>query len=573
MKDKKSERIILNFTLSFCIFIFAFFIYGKINAASLYFSPSTGSYNIGQTFSVSVYVSSTDQAMNAASGIISFPSDKLTVESLSKSGSIFTLWVQEPTFSNSAGTVNFEGIVLNPGFIGSAGKIITINFKTKAVGNILLTFSSGSVLANDGKGTNILARMGSGSYTVQTEIITPPVEEYVPPKKTPTAPVVSSPTHPDSEKWYSNNNPKFTWEVPKDVTGVKLLVNRKPIAVPTEFYSEPITEKQLEDLDDGIWYFHIQLQNKSGWGGISHFKLQIDTKPPLPFNIEVKEGKETTNPQPTLVFEATDEISGIDYYEVKIDQEPSIKTKEKEYKIPPQALGAHTIIVKAVDKAGNETLAMTEINILPIEAPVITDYPQTLLPGTTLSIKGTAAPENKIAIYIQKDKEEPKIDETKSDKEGKWSYIGTESLKEGVYKVWVQAIDSIGAKSKPSEKITIQVIPPAFIRIGKLAISYLTTIITLLALILVMVLAIIWSWRKIIQRKKELRKEITEAEKALYSAFKDLKEEIKEQIAKLDGRPDLSERERKICDELKKALKISEKFIKKEIEDIEKKIN
>ena len=71
-------------------------------AATLSFSPSFGSHASGNTFSVGVFVSSADQAMNAASGAISFPADKLEVISLSKTGSIFTLWVQEPSFSNSA---------------------------------------------------------------------------------------------------------------------------------------------------------------------------------------------------------------------------------------------------------------------------------------------------------------------------------------------------------------------------------------------------------------------------------------------------------------------------------------
>ena len=111
-------------------------------AASLYFSPSSGSYAVGSPITLNVYVSSADQAMNAASGVISFPSDKLEVTSLSKTGSIFTLWVQEPSFSNSVGAVNFEGIVLNPGFTGSGGKVLSITFKTKVAGNAPLTFSS-----------------------------------------------------------------------------------------------------------------------------------------------------------------------------------------------------------------------------------------------------------------------------------------------------------------------------------------------------------------------------------------------------------------------------------------------
>ena len=135
-------------------------------AAILNFSPPSGAYTIGNTFSVSVFVSSVDQAMNAASGAVSFLADKLEVISLSKTGSIFTLWVQEPSFSNTAGTINFEGIVLNPGFTGSAGKAITINFKAKAAGDAAVNFSSGSVLANDGKGANILASLGGAQFNL-----------------------------------------------------------------------------------------------------------------------------------------------------------------------------------------------------------------------------------------------------------------------------------------------------------------------------------------------------------------------------------------------------------------------
>ena len=43
-------------------------------------------------------------------------------------------------------------------------------------------------------------------------------------------------------------------------------------------------------------------------------------------------------------------------------------------------------------------------------------------------------------------------------------------------------------------------------------------------------------------------------------------------MAKLDGKPDLSEREKEMCDDLKKALKSSKNFISKEIKDIEKEV-
>ncbi len=86
--------------------------------------------------------------MNAVSGAISFPKN-LTVSSVSKANSIISLWTVEPTFSNSAGTVNFEGIVLNPGFTGDNGKVMSITFTAKSSGIAAVSYTSGSVLAND----------------------------------------------------------------------------------------------------------------------------------------------------------------------------------------------------------------------------------------------------------------------------------------------------------------------------------------------------------------------------------------------------------------------------------------
>ena len=171
MTYQKLKRIILHFTLSFCVLIFTLCIPVIVQAASLYFSPDSGSYKTNQIFAVNVYVASTDQAMNAAAVTISFPKDILKVVSVSKTGSIFSLYPQEPNFSNNAAIVNFEGIVLNPGFTGSKGKLLTVNFQGKEAGKTSLTFSSGSVLANDGKGTEILSNLGSANFTIQPETV------------------------------------------------------------------------------------------------------------------------------------------------------------------------------------------------------------------------------------------------------------------------------------------------------------------------------------------------------------------------------------------------------------------
>jgi len=163
MKISKLKTVIL-FSV-FC-FLFSFPVCVFAQTATLFFSPATGNYSVGDSFSANVYVSSPNEAVNAISGTITFPQDKIKAVSLSKAGSIINMWVQEPSFSNSNGTVNFEGIIPNPGFTGSSGRIITINFKSISSGAANVSFSSGSVLANDGNGTEILKGLGSASFSL-----------------------------------------------------------------------------------------------------------------------------------------------------------------------------------------------------------------------------------------------------------------------------------------------------------------------------------------------------------------------------------------------------------------------
>jgi len=96
--------------------------------ASLYLSPSTGTYNIGDTFSVILNVDTEGKSINAAEGNLSFPKDKLRVLNISRGSSIFNLWTQEPSFSNSDGTITFGGGLPHPGYIGSSGSILTARF-------------------------------------------------------------------------------------------------------------------------------------------------------------------------------------------------------------------------------------------------------------------------------------------------------------------------------------------------------------------------------------------------------------------------------------------------------------
>lgn len=125
------------------------------HAAVLKAIPTATSYAVGDTIWVKVVVSSDTQSINGAAATITYPTDLLSLSSISKTGSIMTLWAQEPTFSNATGTAKFEAIALN-GFTGTNGTVVTLVFKAKKAGTASVEVTSGSVLANNGEGTNVL---------------------------------------------------------------------------------------------------------------------------------------------------------------------------------------------------------------------------------------------------------------------------------------------------------------------------------------------------------------------------------------------------------------------------------
>lgn len=580
---EKTQKIKFIISFAFAVIVFTA-LPTAASAAILYFSPSSGEYSVGKTFSVSVYVSSADQAMNAASGVISFPQDKLEVTSLSKSGSIFTLWVQEPSFSNSAGAVNFEGIVLNPGFTGSNGKAITITFRTKAAGSAPLAFSSGSILANDGAGTNILGDMGSVNYQLSAGPGTPaePITETKPTVTTgvPMAPQVLSSTHPDSNKWYNNKNPQFSWTLPSGVNGASFYFSQSPTSNPGPVSDGLFASKSYENVKDGVWYFHIKFRNSIGWGPITHFKIQIDTTPPAPFEIKFIDGNETENPRPTVVFDTTDSLSGVNYYKIKIGEgdffsiAPEI-VKTDPHTLPLQNPGKRNILIQAYDNAENYTVATEEFIIKSIETPTITEYPKELASGEILVVKGATYPNAKVVIWLQREKDDPKNFTITSNQYGKFTFTADEKLGDGIYQLWAGVIDARGAKSLPSEKITIAVARPAIFRVGSWAVSLLAVVVPLVVLIFALLFILWYGWHKFSLLRKRIRKEVREAESTLHRAFDTLKEDIREQIKLLEktrGRRQLTEEEDKIVKQLKKDLDTAEKFVKKEIEDIEKEV-
>lgn len=132
-------------------------------AATLSILPASGSYAVGDTIAVSVAISS-NTAVNAVSSSLLYSADTLELRSISKEGSIISLWVQEPSFSSGRATV--EGAILNPGYTGASGRVARLVFRARSPGPAYVRFASAEVLANDGVGTNVYEGASPAAFTI-----------------------------------------------------------------------------------------------------------------------------------------------------------------------------------------------------------------------------------------------------------------------------------------------------------------------------------------------------------------------------------------------------------------------
>jgi uncharacterized membrane protein len=159
------------------LFSFLSFIPGKIFAADLSIVPGSGSFKVGDQVVVRIQLNS-DVATNAISTEVAFPTSILSLDSVSKTGSILNFWVTEPVISKSEGTIKLEGVALN-GFSGGTGTVATITFHAIKDGNGRVSFKSGQVLANDGQGTDITGKLNGASYDFEIPKVVPVTKPVV----------------------------------------------------------------------------------------------------------------------------------------------------------------------------------------------------------------------------------------------------------------------------------------------------------------------------------------------------------------------------------------------------------
>ncbi len=550
-------------------------------AATMSLTPSSGVYTTGGTFTASVVLNTAGKPINAAEGTIRFKPGELSVVGVSR-GSIFNLWTVEPTFSNTDGTITFGGGSPS-GYTGSAGVIMNITFRATNAGAPRVTFGSGSVLAADGLGTNVLTDMNGGTYTIAARAAEPEPEiiQYVPPANTPNAPRIESSTHPDPTAWYPANTAKLSWTVPTGVTAIRTLLDNSPNTIPTKLYSTPITEIALDELPEGESYFHLQFQNADGWGAVRHYRLGVDTKNPSDFTISLPDGADLSNPIQTLQLEVVDDTSPVNRYTVQIDSgEPYEYIDDAAagaIVLPTLSPGYHAVIIEAFDAAGNSIVGTFSFTILAFDRPEFTNYPTQLNAGVIPVITGVTRQNAEVTVTVAKqDRSEPNTYQVQSDESGTFTFIPDAAFGLGVYELTAVAVDEYGATSEPSLPIKIAVQQPGYLTIGTFIVSVLSVVIPLIALVVLLLVGVWYVIYRIRRLRGRVRAESKEALDILRQEFVHLQTVLSEQSSTLqDSRKTkrLTAAETALIDQVANALSESEKRVEKEIADVSALVN
>lgn len=550
----------------------AFFITGTITnlyAANLVISPSSVSTKVGKTFSVDIVVNNNIGAINAVSALVSFPKDALKVVSVSKQGSFINLWAEEPSFSNEKGTVTLEGVSLNPGFDKAMGKVLTVTFKALQAGNINVSVTSGSILANDGNATDVLKTTGAAFIYVDEEA-SKAQEKAV----TTIVPVITSPTHPDSAIWYGRRDATFEWKLPAGVTAVRTLYSKKETDIPTKVYDPPVNNRSFTSDTDGVMYMLVQFKNSNGWGAVAQYKFQIDTEAPSSLKASFPDSNITTNQTPAVLVLAEDALSGIGKITMSIDNGQPVEfpvDPSNVYHLPKQNSGNHTVVVSAIDNAGNAGTVSLDFTIQTISPPIITEYTKKVDFDNKFKIIGATYPKSVVEITLLNADGLTFTSQVTSNDAGVFTLLWDKSLDQGVYEMRARVLDGRGSMSDYTDTRVVIVERMILIRFGIFVMNWLSVILIVIIAALTISATLWYSFLQFAQFRRKIKRKLREVESTLRVNVQALRldtEEFHDILVKAERKRELTKEEQMILKKFKKRLEIIEKEIENKLEKV-----
>lgn len=427
--------------------------------ATLSFSPSSKTMQIGESWTVKVMVSA-NQAINSGTIKVTYSAAYIKATTID-CGSDFPTPIA-PSIANGSASISCARF---SSFTGT-GHFASVTFQATAAGTAALGFGVSTIVANDGQGTNVYTGGGSGSVVVASATTSAPPPSTNQPQNSGPAPTqapvvqsqptgtatpsISSSTHPDQGKWFKDRKVDITWT--KTANEFNYAIDQTPNTQLDQQVKDGATSYSQTVSGDGAWYAHVRAKSDKGWSNTAHYKLQIDASAPT--NPAIK--TDPASPMkvlPTINFSSEDSVSGVDFFEIKLDG-GEWKRADNPYKPERLTSGDHSVVVRATDRAGNTAETKASFTIVPLAAPTIDSLSKSLLMlGEQITIAGTAPADTQVEIYINGEKRET----VTADKSGRYTSKENYLLFPGTYKITAKALNADGITSPLSEAKTITI--------------------------------------------------------------------------------------------------------------------
>lgn len=467
----------------------------RAQAATVFITPSSAQYSVGQSLTVSVVVNTGGQAINAGEATITW-SDRLSLRSIAKTGSIFEFWAIQPSGSDAGGRVVFSGGLPSPGYTGGSGRILQLTFLAKRVGSATVQVTGGKVLANDGQGTDILTGTGAGAYIIQAASSLP-ATPGLPNRPTP---ILTVANFPDQASWYNQTQASVTWNVPTGLEGVSYLLDQTPTTIPPEQLTTSGASVGLTVPSDGLWYVHLRGQYPSGWSSTATYIIRRDSTPPANFSLTLNRPNNPADPNLQLAFATSDATSGVARYTVSLDGGPATERTSPASLTVNQA-GHHQVAVTAYDQAGNSQSATLTFDTTGYSAPIVTSVSSPLILLDQLVVHGTARAGDTVTVYANGQAVGQVIAgpvDAAAQTAGitvtvPWTLTSDHLFRPGTFAITATATGSDGQTSLPTPAVRLQVAGSALLIHGRplATVSVVTPILILVLTIVVAILAVL----------------------------------------------------------------------------------
>ncbi len=371
----KLRKIFLILIIISLVFSLGLPVFGAEKKATITLSSTVNKVERGDIFNVDILVDPQGE-LDTVRAIVNFPASKLKATHFSL-GSLYPNKAPGCYIDNQRGILSQGGAIFG-GKVSEKGVFGTITFQAISSGKAVISLSPRSRLIRAGKERINSSRVNTITIELLPSSKPIPSQPSVSPetgqpvgeetkKEIPNQLIVQSKSHPNQNKWTIRKKVEFNWYLTKGskkVISYFYTFSQNPQAKLDKWLSSRVNNKVFENVKDGIWYFRIQARFADGSSSnIARYRVLIDTTPPRRFLPELEKKEIRTNEKTNLKFWTSDIPSGIDFYEVGLDGKNFVKATSP-YLLENLSLGRHTIIVRAVDKAGNVSSGITEIMVV-----------------------------------------------------------------------------------------------------------------------------------------------------------------------------------------------------------------